>query len=117
MIPYTVLNAKWRRYKIQTVIDTNLIFAGLYSNRGASYQILNAIIAGNINPVLSVSLLFEYEAILKQNGRKLGFNFKEIDQFLDNFCNLSILQTIHYLWRPYLPDPKDDHVLELAVAS
>jgi len=24
---------------------------------------------------------------------------------------------IHYLWRPFLPDPKDDHVLELAVAS
>ena len=24
---------------------------------------------------------------------------------------------IHYLWRPFLSDPKDDHVLELAVAS
>jgi predicted nucleic acid-binding protein len=24
---------------------------------------------------------------------------------------------IYYLWRPFLPDPKDDMVLEVAVAS
>ena len=32
-------------------------------------------------------------------------------------CSLSSFQKIHYLWHPFLPDPKDDHVLELAVAS
>ncbi len=35
-------------------------------------------------------------------------------------CSLSsfqIIHFIHYLWRPFLSDPKDDHVLELAVAS
>ncbi len=26
-------------------------------------------------------------------------------------------QRIYFLWRPYLSDPKDDHILELAVAS
>ena len=26
-------------------------------------------------------------------------------------------QKIYFLWRPYLSDPKDDHLLELAVAS
>jgi len=103
--------------KIQTILDTNIIFAGLYSIRGASFQVLQAIVAGKITPVLSVSLLFEYEDVLKQNARKLGFTYGDIDAFLDNLCNLSILQTIHYLWRPFLPDPKDDHVLELAVAS
>ncbi|MEE8329879.1 MAG: PIN domain-containing protein [Thermodesulfovibrionia bacterium] len=24
---------------------------------------------------------------------------------------------MYFLWRPYLSDPKDDHILELAVAS
>lgn len=47
----------------------------------------------------------------------MGLNFKEIDAFLDNLCNLSTTQTIHYLWRPFLTDQKDDHILELAVAS
>jgi len=55
--------------------------------------------------------------MLKQNSRKLGFTYDEIDAFLDNLCNLSSLQTVYYLWRPFLPDPKDDHILELAVAS
>jgi predicted nucleic acid-binding protein len=61
--------------------------------------------------------LFEYEDVLKRNSRKLGLTFKDIDSFLDNICSLGSFQKIHYLWRPFLPDPKDDHVLELAVAS
>lgn len=27
------------------------------------------------------------------------------------------ISKIHFLWRPYLSDPKDDHILEVAVAS
>jgi len=54
---------------------------------------------------------------LKRNSRKLGLTFNDIDSFLDNVCRLSFSQKIHYLWRPFLPDPQDDHVLELAVAS
>ena len=67
--------------------------------------------------MLSVALLFEYEDVLKRNSRKLGLTHWDIDAFLDNMCSLSSFQKIHYLWRPFLPDPKDDHVLELAVAS
>jgi putative PIN family toxin of toxin-antitoxin system len=106
-----------RGEKIRSVIDTNIIFAGLYSNQGASFQVLRAIASERIQPVISVALLFEYEDVLKRNSRKLGFTYDEIDAFLDNICNLSVFQKIHYLWRPFLPDPKDDHVFELAVAS
>ena len=103
--------------KIRIVLDTNIIFAGLYSTFGASFQVLQAVTVGKIQPVLSVALLFEYEDILKRNSRKLGLTHRDIDAFLDNICNLSSFQKIHYLWRPFLPDPKDDHVLELAIAS
>ncbi len=103
--------------KIRIVLDTNIIFSGLYSTLGASFQVLRALTVGKIQPVLSVALLFEYEDVLKRNSRKLGFTHRDIDTFLDNMCELSSFQTIHYLWRPFLPDPKDDHVLELAVAS
>jgi predicted nucleic acid-binding protein len=54
---------------------------------------------------------------LKRNSRKLGITSAGVDAFLDNICNLSCFQKIYYLWRPFLPDPKDDHVLELAVAA
>jgi putative PIN family toxin of toxin-antitoxin system len=103
--------------KIRIILDTNIIFAGLYSTLGASFQVFRAITVGKVKPVLSVALLFEYEDVLKRNSRKLGLTHWDIDAFLDNMCNLSSFQKIHYLWRPFLPDPKDDHILELAVAS
>lgn len=93
------------------------MFSGLFSRNGASYQVLRAIAQNKIKPVLSVALLFEYEDVLKRNSKKLGFSDSEIDAFLDNICKLASFQKIHYLWRPFLVDPKDDHVLELAVAS
>jgi predicted nucleic acid-binding protein len=37
--------------------------------------------------------------------------------FLRRLLSLSHLQQIHYLWRPFLPDPDDDMVLELAFAA
>jgi predicted nucleic acid-binding protein len=70
-----------------------------------------------VQPVMSVALLFEYEDVLKRNSIKLGLADAEIDALLNAFCALCSLHKIHYLWRPFLLDPKDDHVLELAVAS
>jgi len=98
-------------------MDTNVLFAGLYSSTGASHQILRRINAGEIIPVISTTLLFEYEDILKRKQKELGLADKAIDIILDNICALSEFQKIYFLWRPYLKDPKDDHVLEVAVAS
>jgi putative PIN family toxin of toxin-antitoxin system len=102
---------------IRTVIDTNILYAGLYSSAGASFQVIRAIMTKRVQPVMSVALLFEYEDVLKRSSTKLGLTYAEIDAFLDAFCALCSLHKIHYLWRPFLSDPKDDHVLELAVAS
>lgn len=99
------------------ILDTNVLFAGLYSASGASYQILRLIEKGNIVPIISTTLLFEYEDVLKRKQSEIKLTDQEIDIVLDNICNLSEFQSIYFLWRPYLKDPKDDHVLELAVAS
>ncbi len=99
------------------VMDTNVLFAGLYSSSGASHQILRLIDSGRVQPVISTALLFEYEDVLKRKQADLALSDNQIDVILDNICALSELQKVYYLWRPYLHDPKDDHVLELAVAS
>ena len=103
--------------KIDIILDTNVLHAGLYSSRGASYQILRFIEKGKIKTVLSTALLFEYEDILKRNKRILKIKDSDIEKILDNLCAFSKHQKIYFLWRPYLPDPKDDYILELAVAS
>lgn len=48
---------------------------------------------------------------------RIGLSEEEIEKLLDYFCLQSEHQKIHFLWRPHLPDPNDDHILELAVAS
>ena len=70
-----------------------------------------------LKPVISTTLLFEYEDILKRNQTQLELTNPEIEAVLDNLCYYSEFQKIYFLWRPYLKDPKDDHILELAVAS
>ncbi len=99
------------------IMDTNVLFAGLYSSTGASFQILRLLDDRKIKPIVSTTLLFEYEDVLKREQTILGLSNKQVDIILDNICVLSKFQEIYFLWRPYLKDPKDDHILEVAVAS
>ena len=98
-------------------MDTNVLYAGLYSSQGASHQILRAIEDRRLKIVLSTTLLLEYEDVLRRNQEELKLSNRAISGLLDSLCDLSEHQQIWFLWRPCLPDPKDDHVLELAVAA
>jgi putative PIN family toxin of toxin-antitoxin system len=103
--------------KTRIILDTNVLYAGLYSSKGASFRVLQAIKKDRLKLVMSTTLLFEYEDILKRNQIVLGLSDEEIEKILDYLCLQSEHQKIYFLWRPRLPDPKDDHLLELAVAS
>ena len=103
--------------KIRVILDTDVLYAGLYSSEGASFQILRSIERGRIQITLSTPLLFEYEDILNRKKSELGLSEQKIEAILDNLCRLSDHQKIYFLWRPFLQDPKDDHILEVAVAS
>ena len=102
---------------VEAIIDTNVLYAGLYSSLGASYQVLQALGQGRLRSVLSTTLVFEYEEVLKRKADVLGLTEQAIEALLDDLCQRSDHRAIHFLWRPCLPDPKDDHILELAVAS
>jgi putative PIN family toxin of toxin-antitoxin system len=103
--------------KTRIILDTNVLYAGLYSSKGASFRVLQAIEEGKVKMVISTTLLFEYEDILKRNQAALGLSSREIEKILDYVCMQSKHQRIYFLWRPCLSDPKDDHLLELAIAS
>lgn len=66
-------------------------------------------------PIVTVPLVIEYEKTLREPRLRIPFSRNDIENFLNYFCSVSHCQTIHYLWRPSLPDPKDDMVLEAAV--
>jgi len=101
----------------KVVIDTNVIYSGLYSKRGKSYQLLNLLDRQNIKIAISVALILEYEDVLMRNLEDLGIHKSDVGDFLDYICRISNKRKIYFLWRPYLRDLKDDMVLEVAVES
>ena len=99
------------------IIDTNVLFAALRSNKGASFKLLSIIDDNRIQISLSVPLVLEYEEVLLRERLQLGLTTNDIAEVLDYLCSIAEQKTIHYLWRPFLSDVKDDMVLELAVES
>lgn len=100
---------------VRVVIDTNIVASGLRSRKGASYRVLSLLGRREFTPIITVPLIVEYEKTLREPRLRIPFSRSDIDKFLNYFCSVSHCQIIHYLWRPSLPDPKDDMVLEAAV--
>lgn len=101
----------------RVVLDTNVVVSALRSRRGASAAILEVAGTGRYIHCVSVALVFEYEAVCKRPSTGLAVPGSVIDDVLDYLAGTGRRQTIHFLWRPTLRDPGDDHVLELAVAA
>ena len=101
----------------QIVLDTNVLVSGLRSNRGASFRLLALVGSNKFQLNLSVPLVVEYEEVLMRQRGEMGLMRSDIIDFLDYLCQRSNLHDIYFLWRPYLRDPKDEMVLELAVAA
>lgn len=101
----------------QVVVDTNVLLAALRSRRGASYRLLSLLGDRRWQMNLSVPLVLEYEDVVKRPDSGAGLSAAEVDDILDFICAEANLREIFYLWRPVLPDPKDDFILELAVES
>jgi predicted nucleic acid-binding protein len=47
----------------------------------------------------------------------LGVDETDTADLLDYVCAVGHPERVYYLWRPFLRDSKDDHLLELAVAA
>src|SRR3989442_806775 len=102
---------------MQIVIDTNVFVAALRSRNGASFLLLSLIgrsLLFEIN--LSVPLVLEYEDAAMREGI-VPISREEIGDVLDYLCSVGNKHDIFFLWRPFLRDPKDEMVLELAVEA
>lgn len=102
----------------QIVIDTNVFISALRSKRGASFRLLSLI--GQIPSFkvnVSVPLVLEYEDVANRYLEATGLASSDVEAIIDYICSNASLRRIFFLWRPFLKDPKDDMVLELAVES
>jgi putative PIN family toxin of toxin-antitoxin system len=101
----------------QVVIDTNVIVAGLRSKNGSAFRLLELIGSKQFAIHLSVPLVLEYEEVLLRELPNLSVSATDVQDLIDFYCSVATHHQIFFLWRPYLLDPEDDMVLELAVKA
>lgn len=99
------------------VLNTNVLVAALRSRKGTSFKVLSLIGKELFQLSVSVPLVLEYEGAVKRMSKELGLRYSDIDDIFDYICKVAEHRDIYYLWRPFLKDPMDDMVLEVAVES
>jgi putative PIN family toxin of toxin-antitoxin system len=97
------------------IVDTNVLVAALRSRQGASFALLSLVGLERFELSLSVPLVFEYEDVLSR--QELGIDAGSAGAVIDYLCQIGIKSHVHFLWRPFLRDAKDDMVLEAAVSG
>jgi predicted nucleic acid-binding protein len=104
---------------LQVVIDTSVLVAAARSKTGASFELLRLFATGDTRWEwnISTALIVEYEAVLKREQHRQGRDFSVVERFLDDVAARANRHAIFYLVRPYLADPNDEFILELALAS
>lgn len=100
------------------VVDTNVLIAAMRSDLGASFKLVSLVGETNKFKIcISVPLVFEYEDVLNRADVVPQATNAEVHKFLSYICSVAIPCEIFYLWRPHLQDPKDEMILEVAVAA
>ena len=102
---------------LRAVIDTNVLVAAIRSKRGSSYELLQRLDERAFEIAVSVSLTLEYESVLVRHVTDSHLTRQDVVNLVDYLCEIATWQEIFFLWRPFLRDPGDDMVLELAVAA
>jgi putative PIN family toxin of toxin-antitoxin system len=101
----------------RVVLDTNVLVAASRSKKGASAEFLSLVGTGRFEICVSVPLLLEYESAILRGLEPNSTEWQVRIDILDYLCKVAIRRKIFFLWRPTLRDPKDEMVLETAVAG
>lgn len=101
------------------VLDTNIIISGLYSKRGASYQLLKAAISGDLPCAISPLIALEYEGKIHDKIEEgfLGISKGNCGRILDALFAMAKVVWEPFQVRPILSDPSDDKILECAISG
>jgi predicted nucleic acid-binding protein len=101
----------------RVVLDTSVLVAAMRSRRGASFEVVARLGKGTFQAAVSVPLVLEYESALLRHLAASPFTEDDVRALIDYVCDVAIQQEVFFLWRPFLRDPSDDLVLEVAVAA
>lgn len=99
-------------------MDTNIVVAGLYSKRGASYHLLKAALSGELSFAVSPLVALEYEGVLHQKIKEgfITISKKDCERILNALFARATIVWRPLQIRPTLSDPSDDKILECAIS-
>lgn len=99
------------------VLDTSVIAAALRSRNEASHVILDWVAERVLVPLVTSALFLQYEDVLKrpEQLRSSQLTLADVDRRLAALASATEVVTVHYLWRPQLPDAGDELVFDAAV--
>jgi putative PIN family toxin of toxin-antitoxin system len=101
----------------RVVLDTSVVVAALRTRSGAGNAVLRLVATGRLVVLATPPLFVEYEDVLHRPEQRLahGLSPVEVDEFLAELAALIEPVEVHFQWRPQLPDPNDEMVLEAAI--
>ena len=103
---------------VRFVLDTNVLVAALRSQTGAAYAVMSALPISGWELALSVPVYLEYQDVLLRPGLvPSAFTRTDIVALCRFLASFASAHDVHFRWPSFLPDPKDDMLLELAVAA
>ena len=102
---------------LRFVLDTDVVIAAMRSPSGASSAILKAALDSQVQILVGVALVLEYEAKCTESKHytAAGISHRSALNFVDTIATLAEPIDMHFFWRPQLRDPADEMVLETAV--
>ncbi len=103
---------------MRVVFDTSVLVAAARSRNGASYALVKSIPSDFFEATISYSLYCEWQDVLtRPEHTPPGMTAEDSLAFLRYLASQMVHQEIYFNWRPFLPDPNDDMILELAFAA
>jgi putative PIN family toxin of toxin-antitoxin system len=102
---------------LRLIIDSNVITSAFRSRSGASFALIELVRRKWIRMLATPPLFLEYEDVLKRPEQLAAsrLSLTDMDTALDALVALIEPIEAHLSWRPQLPDPNDEMVLEAAI--
>jgi putative PIN family toxin of toxin-antitoxin system len=102
---------------LRLVIDSNVMTSAFRSRSGASFALVELVRRKWVRMLATPPLFLEYEDVLKRSEQLAvsRLSLADVDTALDALAALVEPVETHLSWRPQLPDPDDEMVLEAAI--
>jgi putative PIN family toxin of toxin-antitoxin system len=102
---------------MRLVLDTDVLVAGLRSRTGAARLLLNGIEEGAIQPLITVAILLEYEAVLTRPEQLVAMaaTYHDVQDVLDKYLVRSEEVWPYYDYAGMIRDPNDDKFVTAAI--